>query len=1012
MKRRTFLLFTATAVMVVVATLGMQKKSKSGLLLLEWAAKGDKTAPPTAVLLEMGLKDVRPVDWSGRAKVTGAKVVHREGYRFRKGDELTDPDGWKASSHRGLRIPPRMPVIARMEGIATVGVVLHLDDIKDDAKLTLDPRPGSNDKKSSIALKDVLSGAPVSLWGGAARVRLVTTATRLTDGKTEDDFPAACYGPDGTLWVAYIAYTLKDEGRRIEAAPLKEQPADFKQFYTPEFGDQLFVCYYRSGKWSKPFAVTGAKEDFVRCAIAAEKSGDVWVVYSANRKGNYDLYARKLDLNTPEAVSHPKPNIGPEKRLTDNPGSDLSPVLCTTQKGELRLAYQTWRQGRGADIGFFSCKAGTWTVGFKEHAVDNQAGTLSPGGNSWYPVIAAGLEGNWTTLCDNYRHGEGGWDYQIPIWRMHIDVFSIGSSAQSSPFEARPSVVYDTRGRLWIAYEAGPERWGKDYGAFVIGKGHPLYDQRSVRVVCLEDGKQKRPVAELPTSTVEAPVSGNPQNTQKFEKAKRYAYPQIGLDGKGRIWLTYRESFSSRYSTHLGSYWLTLARRLDGDKWSEPIEVHHSDGLLDSRPVLLPHAAGGLLVLHNTDGRYTTPETVQNRIYTSYIDLPGDPVEPKLVAQEPGKLDEQLVKQAEKEQEAVKRIRDYAVKSGGKKYRLLRGEFHRHTEMSWDGGADGSLEDMFRYAIDAAELDWIGNGDHDNGAGREYSWWLTQKFSDAYHIPGRFTPMFSYERSVAYPHGHRNCLFAKRGVRTLPRLAEPNEKKRVGGVHADDTKMLYRYLKELDGICAVHTSATSMGTDWRDNDPEVEPIVEIYQGDRMSYERQGAPRAGYEAKSGKKPVNIAGWYPDGFIDRALDKGYKLGFQASSDHWSTHISYFVVLAEKNDRESILEAIKKRHCYAATDNIVLDVRCGDHLMGDAFNAREAPVFQLRVVGTGKLEGIDFLADGKVVDTIKPDGSDYQGEWKVPKKAGSHYYYVRVRQADGELAWSSPLWVESKP
>ena len=40
-----------------------------------------------------------------------------------------------------------------------------------------------------------------------------------------------------------------------------------------------------------------------------------------------------------------------------------------------------------------------------------------------------------------------------------------------------------------------------------------------------------------------------------------------------------------------------------------------------------------------------------------------------------------------------------------------------------------------------------------------------------------------------------------------------------------------------------HTSATGMGTDWRDNDPEVEPVVEIYQGHRQSYEHLGAPAA-------------------------------------------------------------------------------------------------------------------------------------------------------------------------
>ena len=253
----------------------------------------------------------------------------------------------------------------------------------------------------------------------------------------------------------------------------------------------------------------------------------------------------------------------------------------------------------------------------------------------------------------------------------------------------------------------------------------------------------------------------------------------------------------------------------------------------------------------------------------------------------------------------VQRIRDYRVEAGGKKYQLLRGEFHRHTEVSWDGGPDGSLEDMFRYAIDAAALDWIGNTDHDNGEGREYSWWLTQKLTDAYHVPNAFTPLFAYERSVNYPDGHRNCIFAKRGIRTLPRLVEVDREKRLVSLHPDDTKMLYRYLRQLDGICASHTSATDMGTDWRDNDPKVEPVVEIYQGDRNSYEYQEAPRAGHDPKSRKQPISIGGWEPAGFIDLALKKGYRLGFESSSDHWSTHISYTIVLAERHNREAILD-----------------------------------------------------------------------------------------------------------
>jgi hypothetical protein len=988
MKRRIILFLLAAGIMVGAAAIGPQKKSN--LLLLEWAAKSKMEVPPVAIVIELGLRDEQPTSWSGHATVEGAKVVKREGYRFRAEDKLTEPDGWEASSHRVLRPPLGNPALARLEKIATVGVVFHMTEIKEDSGLIIKCEGREPEK---ITLRDVLGGKPRLLWDGQAAVRRISTTTPIVTAKTEDDFPAAAYGPDGTLWLAYISYTVRDESRRIEQQPLKEPPADFKAFYTPEFADQLFVKYFRAGKWSEPIPITGPHEDLVRCAIAVEKDGTAWVIYSANRGGKHAIYGRPI---TRESGAKGRPEAatpGPEERITpENQTHCINPVACTSQGGHLWITYQTLSSdGAELDLGAFVRMNGKWSEW-----------PLFGIGSSWFPAITAGPEGDIVKGYDSYKAG----DYDIwlstsPDSGENVEnVYGVGSSR----FEARPSLCFDSKGRLWIAYEEGPEKWGKDYGALDREDGNPLYNARSVRVVCLQDGKLLKPMAELPTSKVPQPRDPN-------EKNPRYAYPKIGIDGKGRIWLTYREKFGTRYTSHPGSYWLTMARRLDGDHWSEPIELHHSDGLLDSRPVLLPHPAGGLLVIHNTDGRYTTPETIDNQIYMSYLDVPGDPADPKLVPHENGEKDKKLWKATEEEHAAVKRIRDYRIAVDGKKYRLLRGEFHRHTEISWDGGPDGSLEDMFRYAIDVAALDWIGNTDHDNGAGREYSWWLTQKFSDAYHIPNAFTPMFSYERSVSYPHGHRNCVFAQRGVRTLPRLEEPVRDKRVAGIHADDTRMLYRYLKEFGGICASHTSATGMGTDWRDNDPEVEPVVEIYQGDRMSYEYQGAPRAGYGPKSGKKPVSIGGWEPAGFVDNALlKKGYRLGFESSSDHWSTHISYTIVLAERNDRGSILEALRKRRCYAATDDIIVDLRSGIHLMGEEFKSSDAITLSMRVVGTKPLAKIDILKDSEVVDTIQPGKTEYQGEWTDAKPtAGVHYYYIRVQQTDGELAWASPIWID---
>jgi hypothetical protein len=1000
--RSIVLVVVAVAAMVAVAALS--EKKQSSLLLLDWANRGPKERPPAAVLIEMGAKDKQPAKWSGRAVVNGAKVIHREGYRLRPDDKLSDPDRWELSSHWGVLVPPRNPAVARMEGVATVGVVLHLSDIQNDASLSITTEH-EGAEKAEVQLKDVLAGHPQELWGGKARVRLVTTASPLTSGKTEDDFPAAAYGPDGTLWVAYISYKLRDESRRIEQKNLNAQPSDFKSLYTPEFADQLFVKYYRDGKWSEPLAITGPKEDLMRCAIAVDGSGTAFVVYSANRNGRYDLHVRSI-----------RKDVGREQKLTgalrDEKVAYLSPVMCTGQSGDIHLASQCWYQGGEGGVfhlNGLSLQENGWSAQF-------QGSSGVGGGSQWNITLAAGPEDRWQVGCDGYIGGD--YDVQLPYQgnRTRASGGRQAPVASTLRFEARPSICYDAKGRLWVAYEEAPEKWGKDSGYLGHG-GEPLYSDRSVRVVCLDsDGKLKRPAAELPSSKVGNPGAQEGQEkVHHNETATRYAYPRIGLDGKGRLWLTYRQTFGSRYTSQGGNCWLTFARRLDGDHWTEPVEVHHSDGLLDSRPVVLPHASGGVVIVHNTDGRWTMPTGLQNRIYTSYLDLPGEPVEPKLVPHDPGSKDPQA---GRKDAEDVKRIRAYRMEVGAKKYQLLRGEFHRHTEISRDGGADGSLEDMFRYAIDAAQLDWIGNGDHDNGVGREYTWWLIQKLTDAYHVKDRFTPLFCYERSVSYPHGHRNCLFVQRGVLTLPRLAEPDPQKRVAGIHADDTKMLYRYLKEFDGICAVHTSATNMGTDWRDNDPKVEPIVEIYQGDRNSYEREEAPRAGYDPKSddvtsGKKLANIAGWFPKGYVNLALAKGYRLGFESSSDHWSTHISYCIALAEKHDRAGILNALKQRHCYAATDNIILDVRCGDHVMGDEFKMNEAPVLNVHVIGTGPLAGIDVIKDSEVVETLRPadaDGAEYKGKWEDPKpQAGVHYYYIRVRQKDGQLAWGSPMWID---
>jgi hypothetical protein len=355
---------------------------------------------------------------------------------------------------------------------------------------------------------------------------------------------------------------------------------------------------------------------------------------------------------------------------------------------------------------------------------------------------------------------------------------------------------------------------------------------------------------------------------------------------------------------------------------------------------------------------------------------------------------------------AVKEIHEYR---GGpeKDLRIVRGEFHRHSEISTDGGNDGTLFDQWRYIRDAVGLDWVGCCDHDNGGGREYSWWITQKLTDVFYTPGKFSPMFSYERSVVYPDGHRNVIFVQRGIHTLPRLnpssfGTPMEENHVS--HTPDTQMLYAYLKQFDGIVGSHTSATGMGTDWRDNDPNAEPVVEIYQGLRQDYEMPGAPRANTQEDS------IGGWRPKGYVSLALDKGYRLGFEASSDHISTHMSYANLYVKELTRENVLDALKKRHVYAATDEILADVESGTHMMGDEFSSADPPTLKIKLRGTSKFAKVTIIRNGKFVYSASPYTQVVDFTWRdnQPERGKTSYYYVRGEQDDGEIVWISPMWI----
>jgi hypothetical protein len=110
------------------------------------------------------------------------------------------------------------------------------------------------------------------------------------------------------------------------------------------------------------------------------------------------------------------------------------------------------------------------------------------------------------------------------------------------------------------------------------------------------------------------------------------------------------------------------------------------------------------------------------------------------------------------------------------------------------------------------------------------------------------------------------------------------------------------------------------------------------------------------------------------------------------------------------------MRQRHAYAATDNILVDFEAeasgGDrHLMGDAFVDRNGqPKLIAKIEGTERIKQIDLIRNNQFVYTSSPDNksADFTYTDRSPT-AGESYYYVRVMQVDGNLAWSSPIWIK---
>ena len=783
------------------------------------------------------------------------------------------------------------------------------------------------------------------------------------------DWPSASFTPEGDLWVAWVAYDNR--------------------------GADSVVARRRSGgEWLPPMAVSARDGDYLKTALAVQPDGRVWIAWAAQSDGNFDIYARNwLDGRW-----------SPVQRITSDPQPDIHHRLLADADGRLYLVWQSFRTG-DANIYLKTRDSGGWSAAIP---------VTSHEANDWEPDAALDAQGRLYIVYDTYRHGD--YDVLLRIFEGG-DLSPEHPIADSGNFEARASVAVDDDGRAWVAWDDQGPNWGLDMPSWTrLGEtadwGEPApwsvegsvgqkvglrYTQR-IGVTVFAGGQRWTPAGSLDEALDE-----------DFRLSYEIPKITVGPGGTPRLflrrWVARNDGGSMKERP---GAWNIHSLTYEGDRWSAPELVEGSAGSNDQKLAWAVGPDKQAWIAYPSDDRWIPGGRVLGQ-----AQRPAGRIRVDRVA---GSADLRPQLHPAPSDGAGRAFRKTAwadrrqtIAAGQKRYQLYWGDLHRHTEISADGGFDGTLWDMYRYALDVAELDFIASTDHFYGAGgnaggaeyRGYDWWRTQKLADAFHVRGGFFPLFGYERSLRWPYGHRNIINLERGTTAFNKTMAGDRESEEFPREPEETR-LWNHLRGQDAISIPHTIAAGGGTNFAFNDPALEPLLEIYQGCRLSYEAAGAPRVG----SGQR-------FAQGLAQSALAKGYKIGFIASSDHRSTHVSYAAVYAEEPSREGIFRALQQRHAYAATDNIVLDVRVGEAIMGDSIRLREAPRVHVAVRGTGPVHEVQVIKDNSHVYSVRPGTREASFSYHDANASpGQSYYYVRVQQEDGQLAWASPIWVKYEP
>ncbi len=813
-------------------------------------------------------------------------------------------------------------------------------------------------------------------------------AERLSssDAALHRDFPDTCIDGNGRVWTVYVEHdgagdTLclgRGEGTGVELAARLSRPGVIHQ-----------------------------------PAIAADAAGGVWAFWAQ---------VNDRDVMTLRARRHAHGGVGEEIILaaSDDAGNSYADA-GTDASGRVWVVWQEIRPGNSR------VRLKYWTGEADWSELIDVSGEGK--GGHWEPRLAfTDPEGAWVVYDSS-----AGSEFNLHLARVAPDGTVKGRELVATPdYEARASIAADGKGGLWIAAERGRREWGLD------SRGHEneIGFNAGKRLLLGRYDPDKDTFTEVPV-----PANGRPTPAPDPSPGFAVNVPSLAVTPDGKVWLGYR------YYSNL--FWRVALTAYDpaDDSWLEPAALPDSMMGQDRHQELTLGKGGALWMTWPTDLRATKAPGVA-QVHLARIDPKG---QWQALPKEPTATISRAIEPLPYFNEGTpsRPLTEHHIWTvGGKTYRLVWGDLHRHTDISnCRTGFDGCILEAYRYAYDLAGLDFLGTSDHTDIAKvySPYEWWHTQRHVDTFFAPGRFAPLYAYEREQVFPWGHRNIAFAKRGgpivyinrinYRNSPWQATLPVQAGLDQIHPSE---LWDVLERHGEPVAIisHTGATGMGTDWTkyENgiDNTYENTVEIFQGARVSYEGLGLPQPTVglrrdepytpSNKNGKDfplpPAPITDFeagttgksaFNNGVYQKALAVGHKLGVFASSDHLSTHTSFGGVYVEEFTREGIIAGFKARRTVAATDKIFIELGCGGHLMGEVFETKENPVLSYRVLGTAPLKRVTIVRNESDLHVIETGEKEVVGDWTDPSPlAGENRYYLRIEQSDGNMAWSSPMWV----